>query len=61
MQESEIEIIHSTPENFFAEIKPSVVVKDSLRISMPGCYTSMSRIKQKHVELENELFLKMMP
>jgi len=57
MQESEIEIIHSTPENFFAEIKPCVVVKDSLRISMPGCYTSMSRIKQKHVELENELFL----
>ena len=49
--------IHSTPENFFSEIQPSEVVDTSLRISMPGCYTSMYRLKKLHAQLENEISL----
>ena len=52
----EMKILHSTPEQFFAEIDPKIVHDKSLRISMPGCYTSMARIKQKHAELENTLY-----
>ncbi len=50
-------LIHSTPEKFFAEIHPTEIWRDSLRISMPGCYTSMGKIKRKHVMLENELYV----
>ena len=53
-------IIHSTPEEYFTEIK---MVKEKLPVHaddinpvFPGCYTSQIRIKQKHRELENELF-----
>ena len=49
--------IHSTPENFFAKISPTAVFDGSLRTSMPGCYTSMHRLKQLHAQLENELYL----
>ena len=50
-------LIHSTPEQFFANIQPTEVFDSSLRISMPGCYTSMGKIKRKHVQLENELYV----
>jgi alpha-mannosidase len=56
----DVNIVHSIPENYFTEIK---VVKDKLPVHaddinpvFPGCYTSQIRIKQKHRELENELF-----
>ncbi|MBO5648581.1 MAG: hypothetical protein J6S76_01550, partial [Clostridia bacterium] len=52
-----MEILHSTPETFFAQIDPEVVHRGALRTVMPGCYTSMVRIKQKHAELENALFM----
>ena len=48
--------IHSTPEAFFEKCTPEKVWDKSLRISMPGCYTSMQRIKRKHAQLENELY-----
>ncbi len=51
------EFIHSTPEAFFAEIAPVDVVERSLRISMPGCYTSMYRVKKLHAQLEAEISL----
>ncbi len=51
----EYEYLHSTPEAFFAEIEPSEVVDSSLRISMPGCYTSMYRVKKLHAQLEAEI------
>ena len=54
MDAGEMTILHSTPEAFFARIEPTEVVEKSLRISMPGCYTSMGRVKRKHVQLENE-------
>lgn len=55
--EGSLEILHSTPETFFAKIDPKVVHDKSLRTVMPGCYTSMSQIKRKHAELENTLFM----
>lgn len=56
LQNGELQLLHSTPENFFARINPEVIVEQSLLISMPGCYTTMSAIKKKHIELENMLF-----
>jgi len=57
MEEGTMEILHSNPETFFARIDPKVVHDKSLRIAMPGCYTSMSQIKAKHAELENTLYM----
>lgn len=57
MKESDVEIIHSTPERFFRDVEPTYVYDESMLISMPGCYTTMSGLKRKHVEVENELFL----
>lgn len=59
MQEKggEFRYIHSTPEEFFARIQPTATCDQSLRISMPGCYTSMNKIKKLHAKLENELYL----
>lgn len=51
------EFIHSTPEKFFSEIEPTEVVDSSLHISMPGCYTSMYRVKKLHAQLENEIYM----
>ena len=53
---SENKYLHSTPENYFKEVEPKYSFNKSLRISMPGCYTSMYRVKKKHALLENELF-----
>ena len=49
-------LLHSTPEAYFAEINPKTVYKESLHISMPGCYTTMSKLKSKYIELENTLY-----
>jgi alpha-mannosidase len=54
------DLIHSTPEQYFAELSQQ-------RKNLPrhekdlnpwgvGCYSSMVRIKQKHRQLENELY-----
>ena len=53
---SKNEYLHSTPEKYFNEVEPTYSFDKSLRISMPGCYTSMYRVKKKHALLENELF-----
>ena len=55
MKTNDYTYLHSTPEAFFSAIKPTAVVDTSLRISMPGCYTSMSKIKRKHAVLESEI------
>ena len=54
---SENDYLHSTPEKFFSEIEPTEVIDHSLRISMPGCYTSMQSIKRRHARLESELMM----
>jgi len=56
----DLELVHSTPDAYFEEL-------EKRRASLPrrekdlnpwavGCYTSMSRVKQGHRRLENELF-----
>lgn len=55
-KENGIEVLHSTPEEFFADINPTSRVDKSLYICMPGCYVSMSRLKRLHIELENQLY-----
>lgn len=50
-------IAHSTPERLFADdIKISGEIKTSLVPVMPGCYTSMMRVKQAHRRTEKELY-----
>ncbi len=51
------QFVHSTPDEYFAENEPKSSIYDSLRIAMPGCYTSLIDVKQKHIKLENELYL----
>lgn len=56
---SDVEIIHSTADNYIKEVKETKenlpVRKSSLYPSMVGCYTSMVRIKQAHRRLENKI------
>lgn len=56
MKTSEDKYIHSYPEKLFERINPDYTVEKSLHISNPGCYTSMGRVKRKHIELENALY-----
>ncbi|MBR2888327.1 MAG: hypothetical protein IKB95_08890, partial [Bacteroidales bacterium] len=52
-----VEIIHSTPENLFRDnIRIGGEVKTSLVTCMPGCYSSMARVKRAHREAENLFF-----
>ena len=57
MRQSDVQIIHSTPDTFFAENEPGAVWDQSLISCMPGCYTSMAALKQIYRELEREQFL----
>lgn len=56
--EKGIELVHSTPEEYFADVKADElpVFDDELNPWAPGCYTSIVRIKQQHRRLENMLF-----
>ena len=48
------EILHSTPENLFADdIRVGGEMKKSLITCMPGCYSSMARVKQAYRRTEN--------
>ena len=56
MQDAGYEVVHSTPEAYFAEIHPTAEYAGSLQPCLIGAYTSMQSIKKKHIELENMLF-----
>lgn len=56
-ESTDLEILHSDPDTFFARISPEAVHNQSLRISMPGCYTTMTQVKSRHAELENTLYM----
>ena len=57
IKESEdIEIVHSTMDDFFNEINPKEIWDKSIISCMVGCYTSMVNLKQKYRALENEIF-----
>ena len=57
MEESDVEIIHSTADNYFAQVDQTnlPIVKESLVPFSVGCYTSMVQIKQANRRLENKL------
>lgn len=54
--DSDIEVLHSTPEQYFADVIPTEEFAGSLQPCLIGAYTSMQSIKQKHIELETRLF-----
>ena len=54
-ESKDIEIVHSTPERFFAEVNPTDVVAKSLIPTMVGGYTAMVGMKQKYKTLERQL------
>ncbi len=55
-KEGVLNVIHSDTDTFFAKLDPKTVLKRSMRTVMPGCYTSISELKQKHAALENALY-----
>lgn len=56
IKNSDFLIVHSTPEQYFAELEPKTEFSKSMQPCLIGCYTAMQSIKQKHIELENKLF-----
>lgn len=57
MAQSDVQIVHSTADEFFAELDKTglPVVETSLGPVFVGCYTTMVRIKQANRRLENKL------
>ena len=57
----EFNIRHSTPDNFFAELKKTGTIlpvhAEEMNFFATGCYTSQVRIKQEHRKLESEFTL----
>lgn len=53
-------LVHSSPEEYFKELREKApempLVERGLNPVAEGCYTSQIRVKQKHRQLENELF-----
>ncbi|MBP1994544.1 glycoside hydrolase family 38 N-terminal domain-containing protein [Paenibacillus eucommiae] len=59
-QTESFEIVHSTPESYFQELKSMKELprfEGDLNPFFVGCYTSLIRIKQLHRRLENELYM----
>ena len=56
----DIDIRHSTPEEFFAALEEENVelpeIAEDLRPVFIGCYASQARVKRLHRKLENELY-----
>lgn len=56
----DVEICHSTPEDFFAYLKEAGVecpeYAGDIRPVFIGCYVSQVRLKKMHRQLENELY-----
>lgn len=52
-KESDIELIHSTPDTALSLIEAKGEVKTSLHRCNPGCYVSMSKFKRKYIEIES--------
>ena len=61
MDAKDIKVIHSTPEEYFANVRARKgdlpEFKESINLWAPGCYTSIIRIKQQYRALENMLFM----
>ncbi len=59
-KEKDLEFIHSSAEGYFSALRglnvPLPVWDKGLNPVADGCYTSQIRVKQKHRQLENELY-----
>ncbi len=57
IKDADFEIIHSSAEDYFADIEKDKLKKISTSLGpcMVGCYTSMARIKQANRRLENKI------
>jgi len=58
MKGQDIELLHSTPEDYFAALDISALPRHEGNLTHvnAGCYTTQVRIKQLHKKLENLLF-----
>ena len=56
IQNSDICVKHSYPEELFENLTVSEKYSESLITCMPGCYTALNKMKQKYILLENMLF-----
>ena len=56
IKNADYEILHSTPENYFADVTPTKEYAKSLDHCLVGCYSSLSTIKTAYSELERKLF-----
>lgn len=56
IKEAQAQVVHSTPEAYFADLHPTAEYAGSLQPCLIGAYTSVQNIKRKHIELENMLF-----
>ena len=58
MREEGVELIHSTPETFFREVRDKELPEyvGDLNAWAVGCYTSMARIKRQYRRTENDYF-----
>lgn len=58
LAEEGIDLIHSTPEEYFAKVnkRDKTTVSESLNPCNTGCYSSQVKLKQGYRKLENELF-----
>lgn len=60
-EEKDVEIIHSTPEKYFSEVKEMAdnlpTFAGELNLWAPGCYTSMALVKKKYRAIENSFFM----
>ena len=57
MATEDYKIIHSYPEAYFEKVNPTFEVRESLGNVFIKCYSSMARVKRRHAEVENALYL----
>lgn len=57
IKEADYKIMHSYPEAYFEKVDPQFEVKETLGNIFIKCYSSMARVKRRHAELENALYL----
>lgn len=55
-ENKDLQIVHSTADEYFDNIQPTTKWDKSLISCMVGCYTSMVELKQKYRNLEKEVF-----
>ena len=55
-ESADVQIVHSTPESYFAEINPTLEHRKTIQPLIIGSYSSMNLVKKLNAELEAKLF-----